>query len=175
MLRKKRKKEVVKLGVLEGEDNNSLCWKSKNKALSWDFAYYMPILLRDALRELVRDLAGCPSWLVDDCGNDVDAACTEWRRRIKGIADKLDYASKVSHATDFLSQEDKDTLDSYFAQECRPVFRKTENGQIISTLPPIPDYINEILRKEDKIAEDMHTKLKEALQELGEIWYNLWD
>ena len=171
---KRHKKEIIKLGKLEGKDDTHLYWKSKSKALSWGFAYYVPVLLRDALRELAQDHVGCPCRWVSKF-DDADDAVVAWGEKLKSIADKLDYASKITYTLEFLSQEDRDTVANYLAQECEPVFKKTEDGLVTSTLPPTPDYIQEIWHKEDRVAEDMHVKLKEALQELGEIWYDLWD
>ncbi len=172
---RKNKKEIVKLGVLEGTDCDHLKWKSKNKAMSWNFAYYMPVLMRDALREMASNLHSCPSWLAEEFDDDVDAACVEWSKILNKIADKFDYASRICNTLDFLSKEDQMKLDEYYSKDHYVDYKENKDGSVQYSLEPIPDYIEEIHKKEDVIAEDMQNKLKEALQELGEIWYDIWD
>ncbi len=170
-----KRKESIKLGKLEGIDCNHLKWKSKDKALSWDFAYYMPILMRDALREMASSLHGCPSRLAEKFDNDIDAACAEWSRILNKIADKFDYASRIFDTSDFLPKEDQMKLEEYYSRDHYLDYKRNEDGSVQYTPEPTPEYIKEIHEKENKISEDMNSKLKEALQELGEIWYDLWD
>lgn len=174
MLRKRRK-EVVKLGKLEGKDLGSLAWKSKDKSLSWDFVSYVPILLRDALKNLAANLQSCPHWMVEDSNNDIELACDKWRNLINSIANKLDYASKVDYAIDYLPEEDKNTLLNYYCQNKWIISKEDIEGNVEHVLADPPENIKNIMKKEDSIVEDMHTKLKEALKDLGEIWYDLWD
>ena len=171
--RKIPKKVVIKLGTLEGPLCEDLKWKSKDKSISWNFAYYMPYLIRDVLREMASNLRSCPSWLADEFDNDVDKACKEWTKRINKLADKFDYASKIDSPEEYLNEEDKEILSKYM-QSHFDLYRKNKDINEIFQLP-VPDGIREIREKEDKIREDMQNKLKEALQELGEIWYDLWD
>ena len=171
---RRQRKEVIKLGKLEGADCSQLKWKSKNKALSWNFACYMPVLMRDVLRELASNLNGCPGWFAEGY-DDIDTACTEWSKKLNQIADKLDYASKIDNALDFLSEEDQEVFHKWFSKDDLVVVETDEDKNVHHVLAPVPDYIRKIWDKEDEVREDMQNKLKEALQELGEIWYNLWD
>lgn len=168
------KRKIVNLGVLEGDIyGENMVWKSKDKSLSWNFAYYMPVLIRDTLRNLAIDPAGCPGQLVDEFGGDVDMACIEWSKRLNKLADKFDYASKIFDDSQFLSDEDQKALDEYFEETFK--FDKNDKKEFIIKPNNIPDHISEIYKKEKEIVNDMEKTLKEALVELGEIWYNLWD
>lgn len=172
---RKHRKEVIKLGKLEGSDYDHLRWESKDRTISWNFAYCMPMLLRDILRDFASNVQSCPDWLAKEFDYNIDDACAEWSKRINQIADKFDYASKIDDTMDFLSEEDQAKMHEYLSQGTHTLCQKDKNDFEEWLATPTPEHIKDIQKKEDKIAEDMRNKLKEALQELGEIWYDLWD
>ena len=168
------RRNIISLGVLESDkQGRNLVWKSKDKSLSWNFASYMPILIRDALKTLAIDPTGCPSILVDEFNGDADMACVEWSKRLNQLADKFDYASKIFESSQFLSEEDQTLLDNYYSNIVKPT--KNEEGDFVIEHNSTPDYVKKIYEKEKNIVDDMEKTLKEALAELSEIWYGLWD
>lgn len=175
MKRLKRKK-VIKLGVLRGDDpyGAHLKWESKHQDIGWDIAFYMPVLIRDALRSVAANSYGFPKNFPgvsapQEEGYDkwMHEQLRAWKKKINDLADKFDYAARVNVPEEFLPEEDRKAFDEYY-----------DNLKLEDVLNPsyeLPENIKRIQEKECEIIDDMRSTLKEAFQELSEIWWDLWD
>lgn len=175
------KKDIIKLGRIiddkvQGESKN--CF--------WGLDYTLAVIIRDYLRKFADTCVSVPTvydkdWnltlsAADDHSESVDEKHNRWTNHLREIADKFDYY--IQNELDLLDNLDKDFLSYYhkvhpiqYIEEGNGMYRievQNEAEEDTARYQEIQDKITEISKKQSEI-------VKEAFNDLGKIFPDLWD
>lgn len=130
----------------------------------WDLDVTIAIFLRDALRKFVQSTHSFPSDTEDADENEF----LKWLEKLNSIASKFDLY--VRSGDSFLSDDEKEFLAyykwRYNSSDPESRERVTENDQ---------QKMTSIMLKLDEVAISQKKALSDAIEELKENYFDLWD
>lgn len=175
------RKDIIKLGKIV---DDKVQGESKN--CFWGLDYTLAVIIRDYLRKFADSCVSTPTTYDKDwnptphttgsCDESFSDKHTAWTNHLREIADKFDYY--IQNELDLLNSSDKDFLNYY--HKAHPIqYIKEGNGMCrieiqneaeedTARYQEIQDRISEISKRQVEV-------VREAFNDLGKIFPDLWD